>query len=55
VTAANGRQAVEVATRELPDAILLDVMMADMDGPTTTHRIPTRPNEEPRAPGRGAR
>ncbi len=49
VTAANGRQAVEVATRELPDAILLDVMMPDMDGPTTiahlkrderTQRIP---------------
>lgn len=34
-TAANGREAVEAATQELPDAILLDVMMPEMDGPTT--------------------
>ena len=33
-TATNGREAVEAATRDLPDAILLDVMMPEMDGPT---------------------
>ena len=35
VTASCGKEALEVALRSLPDAILLDVMMPDMDGPTT--------------------
>lgn len=35
VTASCGKEALEVAQRTLPDAILLDVMMPDMDGPTT--------------------
>jgi DNA-binding response OmpR family regulator len=30
--AANGRAAVDVARRELPDVILLDLMMPDLDG-----------------------
>lgn len=38
LTAANGSAGLEVARAEKPDAILLDVMMPDMDGPTTfTH------------------
>lgn len=30
-----GREGLAAAARESPDAILLDVMMPDMDGPTT--------------------
>jgi DNA-binding response OmpR family regulator len=32
VTAANGREALYTARHELPDAILLDIMMPEMDG-----------------------
>ena len=32
VTARNGREAVETAAREKPDLIIMDVMMAEMDG-----------------------
>ncbi len=35
VLARSGAEGVEVAAREQPDAILLDVMMPEMDGPTT--------------------
>ena len=36
VTAAtSGREGVEMARRVLPDAILMDVMMPEQDGPTT--------------------
>jgi CheY-like chemotaxis protein len=35
VVAASGAQALEVAARERPDAILLDVMMPELDGPGT--------------------
>ena len=35
VLAKSGTEGVAVATREQPDAILLDVMMPEMDGPTT--------------------
>lgn len=49
LTAASGAEALEVAVRELPDALLLDVMMPGQDGPSTlvelradvrTHDIP---------------
>lgn len=33
--ASSGAEAIEIAAREKPDAILLDVMMPEMDGPTT--------------------
>jgi two-component system, OmpR family, response regulator VicR len=33
LTAANGRAAVEVAARERPDLILMDIMMPELDGP----------------------
>lgn len=62
--AASGREGLTTATTEQPDAILLDVMMPDMDGPTTftqlqanaeTKHIPTvlltadiEPNEQQR-------
>ncbi|MBD0343857.1 MAG: response regulator [Coleofasciculus sp. Co-bin14] len=50
LTAASGSEGLVTAQEEQPDAILLDVMMPDMDGPTTfghlqsnitTQHIPT--------------
>ncbi len=35
--ARDGVHAIELATRNQPDAILLDVMMPGMDGPATLH------------------
>jgi CheY-like chemotaxis protein len=35
LTAGSGSEACEVAVRERPDALLLDVMMPGMDGPST--------------------
>jgi len=49
VVASNGRDGLEMARREMPDLILLDVMMPEIDGPATlaalraeatTHLIP---------------
>lgn len=37
--ASSGDEAVEVARRESPDVILLDVMMPELDGPTTLERL----------------
>ena len=38
-TAESGREGIEKAAAEQPDAILLDVMMPEMDGPTTFGRL----------------
>jgi len=38
-TASNGKEAVEVAKKENPDLIILDVMMPDMDGIETCQKI----------------
>lgn len=35
LTASSGKEGIQVAAAEQPDAILLDVMMPDMDGVTT--------------------
>lgn len=35
LTAASGAEAIQVAVREQPDALLLDVMMPGQDGPST--------------------
>ena len=39
LTASSGSEGLEKARAEQPDAILLDVMMPDMDGPATFHRL----------------
>jgi CheY-like chemotaxis protein len=39
LTASSGSEAIEIATREHPDAILLDVMMPSLDGPATVVRL----------------
>ena len=41
--AANGAEALTMATRNPPDAILLDVMMPTMDGPTTFGHLQADP------------
>lgn len=39
ITAANGLEGIERARIERPDAILLDVMMPELDGPSTLERL----------------
>jgi DNA-binding response OmpR family regulator len=41
LTASSGREGIEIAQNEHPDAILLDVMMPYMDGPTTFKQLQT--------------
>jgi len=43
VTAASGIEAIEKAVTERPDAILLDVMMPELDGPATLARLRSEP------------
>lgn len=43
VTASSGAQGLAVAIKEQPDAILLDVMMPGMDGPTTFRELRKNP------------
>lgn len=43
ITAGNGHEAVEIANAELPDAILMDVMMPVMDGPSACLRLADLP------------
>lgn len=39
LAASSGAEALERAEKERPDAILLDVMMPEMDGPTVVRRL----------------
>lgn len=43
LTADGGTQAIAVAVAEQPDAILLDVMMPDMDGPAAFRHLQAEP------------
>ena len=44
VTADNGKKALEIAKKILPDLIILDVMMPEMDGVSTCIEIKKIPN-----------
>ncbi|MGC9505299.1 response regulator [Baaleninema sp.] len=44
LTAASGREAIAIAAAERPDAILLDVMMPDMDGAETFKQLQSHPD-----------
>jgi CheY-like chemotaxis protein len=43
LSASSGRMGIETAERELPDAILLDVMMPEMDGIATFKALQANP------------
>ena len=43
LTASSGREGIETAAREKPEAILMDVMMPEMDGPTTFKHLQANP------------
>jgi CheY-like chemotaxis protein len=43
LTASSARQGITMAANEKPDAILLDVMMPDMDGFQTLHALQANP------------
>jgi len=43
VTAHSGAEGIRLAAAEKPDAILLDVMMPEMDGPTTFKNLQANP------------
>jgi CheY-like chemotaxis protein len=43
VTATDGHQALDVAVRERPEVVLLDVTMPGMDGPETARRLAADP------------
>jgi CheY-like chemotaxis protein len=42
-TASSGPEGIRAAVADLPDAILMDVMMPSMDGPTTFKEMQTMP------------
>jgi DNA-binding response OmpR family regulator len=39
MTASSGKEGIDIAEKQQPDAILLDVMMPDMDGATTFTKL----------------
>ena len=43
LTARSGKEGLACARAERPDAILLDVMMPDLDGPTTLQQLRANP------------
>jgi CheY-like chemotaxis protein len=44
LTASSGAEGIRVAAAEKPDAILMDVMMPEIDGPTTFGLMQQNPN-----------
>jgi len=47
IPAESGKAAIETAPKEMPDLILLDVMMPEMDGPTTLKKLQENPALRP--------
>ncbi len=47
VTAASGAAALDLAAQSLPDVIMLDLKMPDMDGPETLRRLRERGDDTP--------
>lgn len=47
ITAESGQEAIEQACRHAPDAILMDVMMPEMDGFTTSQKLQENPLTQP--------
>jgi len=43
-TATNGREALEAITKRRPDAIILDLMLPEMDGFEVVHRMSLNPD-----------
>ena len=43
LSASSGKEGIATAAREHPDAILLDVMMPDLDGPATLQKLHSVP------------
>jgi DNA-binding response OmpR family regulator len=39
ITATNGKEAIRLVKKEVPDAVILDIMMPEMDGIETLKRI----------------
>jgi CheY-like chemotaxis protein len=46
LTASSGKEGIAVAAAEKPDAILMDVMMPEMDGPTTFRQLQLNPETQ---------
>lgn len=46
ITATSGQEAIAIAETEQPDAIVLDVMMPDIDGPATLKVLRANPNTQ---------
>jgi two-component system, cell cycle response regulator len=44
LSASNGQQAIQIANKDLPDLILLDIMMPDLDGFTVCRMLKQNPN-----------
>jgi CheY-like chemotaxis protein len=55
ITASSGREGLTLAATVFPDAILLDVMMPDMDRPTTFQKLQAQAAEQKRFAELGAK